>query len=95
MAKKRLRQKNKAKKQNKYERRIREEHMWDKLFLLHIRKSLYVIIIWVASMLIHNLIFRFAGIDEPLFTFLALYIIPLYLLISVIYTLAKHKRIEG
>ena len=93
MAKKRFRQK--QSKIDKYERRIKEEHVWDRIFLLHIKKSIYVIIIWAVSILVHNLILRFAGIDEMFFTSLALYIIPLYLLIAIIYTLAKHRRIEG
>ena len=97
MEKRKLNSKKTRNKQSKdnYERRIREEHIWDRIFLLHIRKSLYVIIIWIASMIIHNLIFKFVGIDEALFTTIALYIIPPYLLVSVIYTLVKHKRIEG
>ena len=97
MAKKRLNQKLKRNqsKFEKYERRIKEEHVWDNLFLLHIKKSLYVIIIWALSIVIHNLIQRSSGIDEPYLTTVSLYVIPLYLLISVIYTLAKHKRIEG
>ena len=90
MAKKRLIQK-----RNKEERRIKEENFTDKLFLLHLKKSLYVIIVWVISMIIHNLILKFAGLDEELFSTLAVYIIPIYLLISIIYTLSKHKRIEG
>jgi len=90
MAKKRFQQK-----QNKYERRIKEEHVWDRIFLLHIKKSLYVIIFWAVSILIHNLILQFAGIDEGFFTAIALYVIPLYLLIAIIHTLSKHKRIEG
>ena len=93
MAKKRFQRK--ISRLDKYERRIKEEHVWDKIFLLYIKKSLYIIIIWALSIIIHNLISKFTGIDEPFLTTLAIYIIPLYILISVIYTLAKHKRIEG
>ena len=92
MAKRKSRQKTK---QDKYERRIKEEHLWDKIFLLHIKKSLYVIIIWVLSIIIHEAILRFTVVDEPFFTAIAIYIIPAYLLISVIHTLSKHKRVEG
>ncbi|MEX2017226.1 MAG: hypothetical protein WD876_02025 [Candidatus Pacearchaeota archaeon] len=96
MAKKRFQQK--KRKQNniqKYERRIKEEHIWDRIFLLHIKKSITVIIIWALSLIIHESIQKFSGFDEPYLTALAIYIIPLYLLISIIYTLLKHKRIEG
>mgnify|MGYP001599212899 CR=1 FL=1 len=85
MAKRRLKSKNQNN-QNK----IREKNNADKLFLLHIKKSLYVIIIWALSIIIHNLVYKFSGIDEPFFTILAIYIIPIYLLISVIYTLIRH-----
>ena len=97
MTKRKLNSKKTRNKQRKdnYERRIREEHVWDKIFLLHIRKSLYVIMIWIGSMIIHQMILKFAGFDEPFFTAIALWIVPPYLLISVIYTLVKHKRIEG
>jgi hypothetical protein len=93
MAKKRFQQKTNKKTNDK--RKIKEEHVWDRIFLLQIRKSLLVIVIWVLSMIVHSLILRFAGIDEPFFATLALWIIPVYLLISIIYTLSKHKRIEG
>ena len=90
------RKKSKSKKQNsKAVDRIRVENGWDRLFLLHIRKSLYVIIAWALSIIVHNLIFKFGGIDEPFFTSIAIWVIPVYLLISLIYTLSKHKRIEG
>ncbi len=93
MAQKRLKQKRQSK--NTTQDKIREENIFDHFFLLHIRKSLYVIIVWALSIIIHNLVFRFAGFDEPLFTSIAIYVIPAYLFISVIYTLSKHKRIEG
>ena len=90
------RKKSKSKKQNsKAVDRIRVENGWDRLFLLHIRKSLYVIIAWAVSIIVHNLIYKLSGIDEPFFTSIAIWVIPVYLLISLIYTLSKHKRIEG
>ena len=93
MAKKRFQRK--QNKFEKYERRIKEEHVWDRIFLLHIKKSIYVIIIWAVSMIIHSMILKFSGIDEEFFTAIVLFVIPLYLLVAIIYTLAKHKRIEG
>jgi len=86
----------KLKKQKKLsnERKIREENNWDKIFLLHLKKSLYIIIIWASLMIIHNLIYRFSGFDEAFFTIIALYIMPFYLLMSIIYTLLKHKRLD-
>jgi transposase len=92
MARKKLKSK---KKSSKTQDRIKVENGWDRLFLLHIRKSLYIIIVWALSIIVHNLIYKFSAIDEPFFTIIAIYIIPVYLLISLIYTLSKHKRIEG
>ena len=94
MAKKRYKTQRKNK-FDKYERRIKEEHVWDRVFLLHLKKSLFVIIIWALSLIVLNIIQKSTGIDEPYLTALALYIIPLYLLVSIIYTLSKHKKIEG
>jgi hypothetical protein len=81
-------------KASRHRDRIREENAMDRIFLLHLHKSLYVIIVWAASILLHNILLSLARIDEPFFVFLAIYIIPIYILISVTYTLAKHRRIE-
>ncbi len=91
MAKKRLKQK----RNKNEERRIREENFADRLFLLHLKKSLYVIIIWAVFIIVHNLISKFNGIDEDFFSTFSVYVIPVYLLVSIVYTLVKHKRIEG
>lgn len=76
------------KKSKQHENRIREEHLIDKLFLLHLKKSLFVIIAWIAFLILAE---NYDGFYETL----ALWVVPIYLLISVIYTLSKHKRIEG
>ncbi len=91
MAKKRLNRKNKRENNQGI---IRVENTTDKLFLLHLKKSLYVIIIWALSIIVHNLIQRLTGIDEDLFSTISIYLIPLYLLVSIIYTLSKHKRLD-
>lgn len=78
----------KKKSKQKQQDRIREEHFIDRLFLLHLKKSLFVIIAWIVFLILAE---NYDGFFETL----ALWVVPIYLLISVIYTLSKHKRIEG
>ncbi len=65
----------------------------DSFFLLHLKKSLYIIIAWALFIIAHNLAARIFNFDEMFFSILAVYIIPLYLLISVVYTLFKHSKL--
>lgn len=88
MAKKRL------KSRNKKQSRVMDRKPADRIFLLHIKKSLYVIIIWALSIIIHNLIYRFFSMDEEILSTFAVYIMPAYLLVSIIYTLSRHKKFD-
>jgi hypothetical protein len=62
--------------------------------LLTWKKVLLILVAWVAAVLLHNIVyglfkdyFDSHGGDEPFFFFIALIVIPLYVLVSLIYTL--------
>ncbi|UCF06403.1 MAG: hypothetical protein JSV33_05060 [bacterium] len=71
----------------------------DRLFLLSWKRVLLIIAAWVVSILLHNAIyglfidyFRRTGGDEPVFFLLAVIVIPLYFIISIVYTVIKKLR---
>ncbi len=71
----------------------------DKYLLLNWRRVVLITVAWVLSVLVHNLIyglvyahFSRTGGDEELFFILAVLVIPLYSVISLIYTAARVVR---
>jgi len=57
-----------------------------KIFLLNLKKLVWVIVIWIASVLLHNLIYGLFGIEEAVFFTIASIGVPLYCIISLIYS---------
>lgn len=71
----------------------------DKYLLLSWKRVLIIACAWMLSVLLHNLIyglfydyFRRTGGDEPVFFILAVIVIPIYFIISLVYTLIKLVR---
>ncbi len=69
----------------------------EKYFLLNWKKVLIIIIAWILAVILHNLtyalfydFFSSTGGDEPVFFIIAVIIIPLYFIISIVYTIT-HK----
>jgi len=69
----------------------------EKYLLLNWKKILIIIIAWVLAVILHNLIyalfydfFNSTGGDEPVFFIIAVFIIPLYFIIAILYTIS-HK----
>lgn len=58
-----------------------------KLFLLSWKKLWLIIVIGFISILLHNLISALVKIEEPVFFIIAVIIIPIYFLISAIYSI--------
>jgi len=64
------------------------------ILLLTWKKILLILVAWVYAVLLHNLVYglfkdyfdRHGG-DEPFFFLIAIIVIPLYVLISLIYTI--------
>ena len=68
--------------------------MKDKLFLLNFRKFIYIALGWFASVLLHNLVSALLGIEEVVFLIISVFVIPLYFIISLIYSLSKLSRMR-
>ncbi len=65
----------------------------DKCLLLSWKRVLMIACAWILSVLLHNLIYGLfydyysrTGGDEPVFFVLAIFVIPLYFIISLVYT---------
>jgi hypothetical protein len=72
---------------------------FDKYLLLSWKRVLIVACAWMLSVLLHNLTyglfydyFRRTGGDEPVFFILAVFVIPLYFIISLVYTVIRLVR---
>lgn len=60
-----------------------------KFLILNKKKSIWVIIAWIVSVLLHNFISALTGFEEAFFFIIAVIVIPLFFIISVIYTIIK------
>ena len=58
-----------------------------KLFLLTWKKLLLLIFVWVIAVILHNLWYAAFGFEEAVFFTIAFPILPVYFIISVIYSL--------
>ncbi len=74
----------------------RRKNKISEFFLLSWKKTAIALIIWILAVFLHNMVYAFiVGIlkidiaDEPFFFIIAVFIIPAYFLISIIYTLIK------
>jgi len=68
----------------------------DKYLLLSWKRILIIACAWVLSVLLHNIVyglfyehFSRTGGDEPVFFILAVFVIPLYFIISLVYTVIR------
>jgi len=71
-------------------------HYYDKYLLLSWKRILIIACAWVLSVLLHNIVyglfyehFSRTGGDEPVFFILAVFVIPLYFIISLVYTVIR------
>ncbi|MDD5012425.1 MAG: hypothetical protein PHQ66_02145 [Candidatus Nanoarchaeia archaeon] len=77
----------------------KRKNKFDRFFLLNWKKIFLGMIIWVGAVVLHNLTYAFIIgvlkiniVDEPFFFVIAVIFIPLYFLISIIYTLIQKLR---
>ena len=66
--------------------------IFEKLFLLNWKRDLEVILLWVFSVAFHSAIFRIYMVEETFFFIMAVFAIPAYLVVAIIYTLDFHRR---
>ncbi len=72
---------------------------FDKFFLLTWKKIAITLMIWIGAVFFHNMIYAFIVgvlkieiVDEPFFFIIAVIVIPVYFIISVVYTLIKRLK---
>lgn len=65
------------------------------MFLLSWKRFAIVLLIFIASVFFHNIISGLTGIDEPVFFIVSVIIVPVYLIISGIYSLYSFKEDKG
>ena len=63
-----------------------------KTFLLSRRKVAVLFVLWVLFVVMHNLLYAIFGVEEAFFFILAVFVVPLYLIISVIVSLLLFKN---
>jgi len=67
----------------------------EKYLLLNAKNLGIIILSFIVAVVLHNLIYGIFGIEEAFFFILAVFVIPVYFLISVGYTIFHHvKRIR-
>jgi hypothetical protein len=53
------------------------------------KKLLLTIVLWFVSVILHNMVDAFFGVEEALFFILAVFVLPLYLIVSLVFTLVN------
>ena len=80
-----------------------KKNIFSKLFLLNWKKFFGIVIAWFLAVVLHNVVYglgiyfggeNFWGLngDEAFFFIIAMIIIPVYFIISVVYTLINKVR---
>jgi hypothetical protein len=63
-----------------------------KYLLLDLKKVGIIIVSFIVAAVLHNLIYGIFNIEEAVFFLLAVFVIPLYFVISVGYTVFHHVK---
>lgn len=61
-------------------------------FLLSWSKILTIVITWIVAIGIHHSIYFFLYIDEPFFFIIAIFLIPIYLFICLLYSVYYYNK---
>ncbi|MBD3249885.1 hypothetical protein GF336_07600 [Candidatus Woesearchaeota archaeon] len=65
---------------------------YEKYLLLNGKKIVMFLGAFILAVLIHNFFYAITGIEEAVFFLLAVVVIPLYLIISILYTIFHHVK---
>ena len=68
---------------------MKKQNKYDKWFLLTWRKAWIIIILGFVSILLHNAFYAIFGFEEFVFLIIVIFIIPIYFIICVVYSLIK------
>jgi len=66
----------------------------EKYFLLNLKKVAIIIIAWILAVIAHNAFYAIFNIEDALFFIIAVFIIPIYAIIAIIYTIIKKIKKE-
>ena len=75
--------------------------MLDKVLRLTLKRLVLIVAAWVSCVVMHNVVYAlfhdFFGphSDEPFFFLLAAVVIPLYFVVSLVYTVVQRSRHGG
>ena len=64
----------------------------EKYLLLDLKKLGIIIASFIVAVILHNLVSGLLGVEEPVFFILAVFVIPIYFLVSVGYTIFHHVK---
>ena len=63
-----------------------------KYFLINWDTLLSIIVAWAVAVFMHNLIYSIWKIEEPFFFVVGVFIIPLYLIVSLFYSIYHYRN---
>jgi len=66
---------------------MKKKNKLGKYFLLNWKRFGLIILSWFVAVILHNLVSALLGIEEAVFFIIAVIIIPLYLIISILYSI--------
>tara|TARA_Y100000310_G_C20245835_1_gene606779 strand:+ start:328 stop:573 length:246 start_codon:yes stop_codon:yes gene_type:complete len=64
----------------------------DKWFLLSWKRIILILAVFLLSVILHNFVSALFNFEEAFFFILAVFVIPIYFIISVVYSLIKKIR---
>jgi len=70
----------------------KNKNKFDKYFLLSWRKLWIIVVSGFVGIILHNLLSALLGVEEAFFFILVVFVIPIYFIISVIYSLIKFLK---
>ena len=70
----------------------KQKNKFDRYFLLSWRKIWIIVVGGFVSILLHNLFYAIFGLEEAIFFILVIFVLPIYVLIVLIYSLVKLIR---
>jgi hypothetical protein len=68
---------------------------WDKWLKISWKKLLIIIGLWFIAVILHNAVYAIFGVEDALFFIIAIFILPTYFIISIIYSIiTKIKEVK-
>lgn len=61
-------------------------------FLLSWSKILTIVVTWIVAIGVHHSIYFFLNIDEPFFFVIAIFFIPIYLFVCLLYSMHYYNK---